>query len=236
MDNREQYLDTYTGTEYSEYHEYPRSSTKKTADEKNASGGTGAVAKVLLWVLGSIVGITILFGCGIFWIWGLDYLGVIDFDRAPVSGQNEFNQPADDYDEFEEFYDYFDDYFSGQLPDNGFSDGGDDSAAPQAGTPGIGVTIQEINQLDIPVDETYVGGLVVLDINPAGALVGKDIQIGDLIVAANGNPITTIDGLDVELIATGVGGEMTLTVARFVEGVAQTHEIEITLIDVSTLS
>lgn len=233
MDNRDQYLDTYREDGLSVYRANPAG---ESAKEKSANGGIGTAAKVLLWILGSIVGITLLFGCGIFWAWGLDYLGVIDFDRAPVSGQNEFNQPADDYDEFEEFYDYFDDYFSGQLPNNGFSDGGDDSAAPQAGTPGIGVTIQEINQLDIPVDETYVGGLVVIDINPAGALVGKDIQIGDLIVAANGIPITTIDGLDVELNATGVGGEMTLTVARFVEGVAQIHEIEITLIDISTLN
>ena len=237
MDNRDQYIDTYND---SELQVYRMNRTTEPAAEAPAPKGIGIVAKVLLWILGSIVGLTVLFGCGIFWIWGLDYIGVINYNRAPVSGQNEFNQPSGGYNEFEDFYNYFDDFFGGQMPNGGGSVGGSEgnggnseSADPQAGTPGIGVTIQALAELDFAIDEIYTGGLVVIEISETGALVGKDVQIGDLIVAANGTPITSIEELDVQLKATGVGGNMTLTIARFVNGVAATHEIEITLIDLS---
>lgn len=231
MDNRDQYIDTYNDSELQVYH--MNRTYEPAAAEKPASKGVGIVAKVLLWVLGTIVGLTVLFGCGIFWVWGLDYLGVINYNRAPVSGQNEFNQPSGGYNEFEDFYDYFDDFFGGQMPNGGQipNGGSSENANPQAGTPGIGVTIQELAELDFAIDDIYTGGLVVVEISETGALVGKDVQIGDLIVAANGSPITSIDELDVQLKTTGVGGEMTLTIARYVNGVAATHDVVITLID-----
>ncbi len=231
MDNRDQYLDAYNDNAYQAY---PAEIADVQPPKKPASQGIGIVARVLLWILGTIVGLTVLFGCGIFWVWGLDYLGVIDYNRAAPNGQNEFNQPSNGYNEFEDFYDYFDDFFGGQMPNGGNSGSAGGNTEPQAGTPGIGVTIQAFGEIDIPIEDTYTGGLLVVEISPTGALVGKDIKVGDLIVAANGVPVTSIADLDVQLKATGVGGEMKLTVARSENGVAATHEIVITLIDLST--
>jgi|GEM_PF-1680261 len=239
MDQREQYLDTYSRQEQTVAlrEELPKEANNTcSAKEKKASQHLlSAPARVLLWILGVIVGVTLLFGCGIFWVWGLDYLGVIDYDRTN-DGKNEFNQGSS-YDEFEEFYDYFNDYFGGSIiaPDD--PSGGDDGsqADPQNGTPGIGVTIQEIPTLDFVIEDKYTGGLVIAEISPTGALAGTEVQTGDLIVAANGEATPTIDALDVQLKATGVGGEMVLTLARFVNGVATTYEVTITLIDLSTV-
>ena len=121
MDNRDQYLDTYNDSELQVYH---MNRAAEPVADKPASGGIGIVARVLLWILGTIVGLTILFGCGIFWVWGLDYLGAIDYNRAPANGQNEFNQPSGGYNEFEDFYNYFDDYFGAQIPNGGGNSGG----------------------------------------------------------------------------------------------------------------
>lgn len=240
MDQRDLQLDTYcengqtiaqqpTHREYySELPDYAQAVRADSASERRP----GLFARILLWVVGIVVGATLLFGCGIFWVWGLDYLGVIDYNRTN-DGKNEFNQGSS-YDEFEEFYDYFNDYFGGSMIIPDAPDDGGNSSEPQAGTPGIGVTIQEISSLEFAIDEKYTGGLVVVEISPTGALVGTDVQIGDLIVAANGVPTPTIDDLDVQLKATGVGGEMVLTVARFVNGVATTYDVTITLIDLST--
>ncbi len=242
MDQRDMHLDTYhengqimsvppmANDRYAELPDYAETAKACSASQRRVS----MPARVLLWILGTIVGITLLFGCGIFWVWGLDYLGVIDFN--PVNnGKNEFNQDSG-YEEFEDFYDYFDDYFGGSMIIPGSPDENSGSNSdPQKGTPGIGVTIQEVSVLEFAIDDKYTGGLVVLEISPTGALVGTQVQVGDLIVAANGAETRTIDDLDAQLSATGVGGEMVLTVARFENGVATTYEETITLIDLSTV-
>jgi len=242
MDQRDLHLDTYNengqfvsvlptaNDRRAELPDYAEAVRDYAASQKRLS----APARVLLWILGIIVGITLLFGCGIFWVWGLDYLGVIDFN--PVNdGKNEFNQESG-YEEFEEFYDYFNDYFGGSMIIPGSPDENNGSNSdPQKGTPGIGVTIQQVSELEFVIDEKYTGGLVVLEINDKGALVGTQVKVGDLIVAANGAETRAIEDLDAQLSATGVGGEMVLTVARFENGVATTYEETVTLIDISTI-
>lgn len=239
MNQNEQYLDTYANGTIQEYSAAELAERRARAERpEKKTGRPNAFVRGLMWAFGIIVGATVLFGCLIFWVWGLDYLGVIDYNNQSNPGKNEFNQDSGGYSEFEDFYDYFNDYFGENggviIPPNGGS--GSAPANPQSGTPGIGVTIQELPQLDFAIDDTYTAGLVVVEINPKGALVGTDVQVGDLIVAANGSPCPSIDALDLELKATGVGGEMTLTVARFVAGVATTHEVTITLVDISELS
>ena len=187
-------------------------------------------ARICLWFVGVIVGVTLIFGCGIFWMWGLDYIGVIDTGRS--SGSNDSSQSGgNDYSEFEDFYDYFDDYFggSGSAPDSGSNDS---TTTPK---PGIGVTIQEII-LDFTIDDLYTGGLVIVEISENGALAGTEAQVGDLIVAVNGTPCPNFDTLDAQIAATGIGGEMVLTLARYTNGVAATFEVPITLIDMNAIN
>lgn len=198
-------------------------------------------ARIGMWIVGTVAGITIIFGCALFWIWGINAIDTIGADKTAPSGSNEFNQPSGDsdgyggYNDFEDFYEYFNDFFDGYGYGSNDNGGGSSSDEPQSGTPGIGVTIQQL-PLDFVIEDKYTAGLVIIEINPNGALVGTEAQVGDLIVAANGSPCTSFEDLDAELQATGVGGEMILTVARFENGVAGTFEISITLIDINSLN
>ena len=235
MNQNEQYLENYS-SETAQGCSAPENVQRPVRQEKN--NRPNILARALLGAVGTVVGATLLFGCFVFWVWGLDYLGVISYDGGSDSGRNEFNQDSGGYSEYDDFYDYFEDYFGGNggmiIPPESGNDPSD--SAPQNGTPGIGVTIQEIPELDFAIDDIYTSGIVVVEINPKGALVGKDIQVGDLIVAANGEPCPNIEALDIQLKKVGVGGEMTLTVARYVAGVASTHDITITLVDISELN
>lgn len=188
-------------------------------------------ARVGMWFVGVAVGVTLIFACVIFWIWGLNYLGVIDTDKSVPSG-NEFNQSGDDYSEFEEFYDYFDDFFGGI---GGSDDGQDEGGTASDSKPGIGVTIQAL-VLDFVIEDTYSAGLVIVEISEKGALAGTAAQVGDLIVAVNGEACPSFDALDAHIAQAGIGGELTLTLARFINGVASTFDVTITLIDMSTLN
>ncbi len=235
MNNNEQYLDTYASGEIQNY----SAGGAQSVPAESARRSPGFFTRVLLWTFGIIVGATVLFGCLIFWVWGLDYLGVIDYDNSSASAKNEFNQDSGGYSEYDDFYDYFNDFFDGGNGYGNFvipDDGGPGITNPQSGSPGIGVTIQEVPELAFVIDDKYTAGLAVAEINPKGALVGTEIQVGDLIVAANGEPCPNIDALDVQLKKTGVGGEMTLTVARYVAGVPSTFEVVITLIDLNDLN
>jgi len=200
--------------------------------EKAVSGSAqffSLPARIGMWFVGVIVGLTLIFGCGIFWVWGLNYIGLIDTERNAAPQPNDFNQSGDDYSEFEDFYNYFDDYFGGPVA------GDDEESDAAASTPGIGVTIQEIT-LEFTIEDKYDAGLVIVEINEKGAFAGTDAQVGDLIVAVNGEKCPNIDTLDVFLQETGIGGEMIVTLARYTNGVASTFEVPVTLIDISTLN
>lgn len=189
-------------------------------------------ARIGMWFVGVIVGLTLIFGCGIFWVWGLNYIGVIDTDKNVAPQTNEFNAPdGDEYSEFEDFYNYFDDYFGGYTDPSGSEE---DESSVAEGTAGIGVTIQEVT-LEFTIDDTYNAGMVIVEINEKGAFAGTEAQVGDLIVAVNGEACPTIEALDVFLQETGIGGTMTVTLARYTNGVADTFEVPVTLIDISTL-
>lgn len=189
-------------------------------------------ARIGMWFVGVIVGLTLIFACGIFWAWGLEYIGLIDTGRNNASQSDGSNsQGGSDYSEFEDFYDYFGGYF-GNMPSGGESQDGQSQTQP---TPGIGVTIRQI-QLDFIIDDTYSAGLVIEEINEKGALAGTEAKVGDLIVAVNGQPCPTMDALDVFLQQTGIGGEMVMTLARYTNGVASTFEVPITLIDINSIN
>jgi len=220
------------GEQYDRHYAEPPCEEERYREPSGASRFFSLPARIGMWFVGVIVGLTLIFGCGIFWVWGLNYIGLIDTDRN-VPPTNEFNSPnGDDYSEFEDFYNYFDDYFGG-MPGNGGSSGQESQDSQP--TAGIGVTIQEVT-LEFTIEDTYDAGLIIVDINEKGALAGTEAKVGDLIVAVNGEKCTTIDELDVFLKETGIGGVMTLTVARYTNGVAATFEVPITLIDVAELN
>lgn len=193
-------------------------------------------ARIGLWMVGVPAGISILFGCVMLWIWGLGYLGVIPANDARETGGNEFNYPYNGDEPFN-YYDYFENYFDDHFGDyfGGGNNGGSDGSTPPApqteGTPGVGVTIQQID-LDFVIEDRYDSGLVILEIREDSSLAGTEAKLNDLIVAANGIPTPDIDTFTNLLYETGVGGEMTLTIARFVNGVASTFTVDVTLIDI----
>ncbi len=191
-------------------------------------------ARVCMWFVGVIVGLTLLFACGIFWVWGLDYIGLIDTGRDNVTQSGGSGPQGGDYSEFEDFYDYFGGYF-GNMPSGGGNQGDQGGQSQNQPTAGIGVTIRQI-PLDFIIDDTYSAGLVIEEINEKGALAGTEAKVGDLIVAVNGEPCPTMEVLDKHLQQTGIGGQMTMTLARYTNGVASTFDVTITLIDINSLN
>lgn len=235
------YMTEQTGVPYADapvYSELPvqEESAPRRKSRPGSADFFSLPARIGMWIVGVIVGATLVFGCGLFWAWGLDYIGVISLDKSPAAPSD---NSGSGYSEYDEFYDYFEDFFGGYGGAfdsfGGEVEGEEESGSAESeGKPGIGVTIQQI-VLDFTIDDLYTGGLVVIEISENGALVGTDVQIGDLIVAVNGIACPSFEVLDEQISATGIGGEMILTVARYTNGVAATFEVPIILIDMNAV-
>jgi S1-C subfamily serine protease len=108
-------------------------------------------------------------------------------------------------------------------------------ATGRAVQPGIGVSILS----DDLARRSEVEGVVIRSVQPRGPAARAGLEglrrtargwaLGDLIVAVNGKPVRTIDEMAQVFEDTGVGGVVTLTVAR--DGKERTVELE--LIDLS---
>ena len=94
------------------------------------------------------------------------------------------------------------------------------------GRPTIGITCQTISL----TEESYVNqgsGVYVNSVTPRGPAAQAGVRSGDIILAANGQPVTSLEDLTVARDAAGVGGSLRLTIWR--EG--ETLELTLTLMD-----
>lgn len=200
-------------------------------------------ARVGMWTVGIIAGLTIIFGCVVIWILGLDYLGVID--KAPkkndtynfyIYGDNsavpQTPSAGGDYEDFENF---LEDFFGSGGANGGYfinpfgGEQGGTQTEPQAGTPGLGIKAVEIT-LDFAIEDKYTAGVVIDTIEEYSSFVGTPVKENDLIVAAEGKTVTTVAQLKQCYANKSVGDEIDLVVARYSNGVASTFEVTVKLV------
>lgn len=212
-------------------------------------------ARVGMWTVGVIAGLTVIFGCFVIWVLGLDYLGVINRDKQPekngvynfyIYGENEAvpqtPSAGDSYDDFENFLDdffgsggangFFGDFFAGgDQSGEQFGSGAEGSAQadPQVGSPGLGIKAVEL-ALDFAIEDKYTAGVVIDTIEEYSSFIGTDVKENDLIVAAEGKTISTVAELKASYADKAVGDELDLTIARYSNGVASTFEVTVKLI------
>ena len=213
-------------------------------------------ARVGMWIVGVIAGLTVIFGCGIVWMLGLDYLGVIDrADSQEKNGTYNFYiygdnsavpqtpNAGDSYEDFENFLDdffgngggsedfseYFGDFYGGGANGNGGANGGAETQ-PKAGTPGLGITVVELT-LDFAIEDKYTAGLVIDTIEDYSSFVGTEVKENDMIVAAEGKAVSTVEELKACYADRSIGDEVGLTIARYSNGVAETFDVTVKLIE-----
>ncbi len=200
-------------------------------------------ARVCMWIVGSIAGLTVIFTCVLVWISGLQFLGILGTKEPEAPAQSE-TQGGDVYnfyvydDTFGELpadgipdgglEDYFDDFFA--APENGGEEEDDGNAQPQSGTPGLGITIMAL-ELQFAIDDKYTAGLVIDTIEDYSSFVGTKVRVNDMIVAAEGEPTPTPDALKSHFADKAVGDEITLTIARYESGVATVFDVTVKLIE-----
>jgi serine protease Do len=88
----------------------------------------------------------------------------------------------------------------------------------EAGQPFIGVGLRTITpqlagQFGLPVEE----GAVITEVFGGGAAAEAGLAVGDIVVASDGEPISSRDDLLERIDQVGVGGEVTLTLMRPVQ-------------------
>ena len=180
-----------------------------------------APARVLLWILGVIVGVTVVFGCVVFWMFGINYV-YSSFIAQPGSSASEQQTPDGN-----EFFFYYPDGEGGYSITEPTTPDGSTQSGSKAG---LGVTVGQL-ELEFNVDGIYDCGLLIMSINEDSAFTGTDVRVNDLIVAAEGVAIETIDELSVVLDARKPGDKVSFTIARYENGVADTFNVTVTLIE-----
>ena len=98
----------------------------------------------------------------------------------------------------------------------------------EAGQPFIGVGLFTVNpqlagQFGLPVEE----GAVITDVFGGGAAAEAGLVVGDIVVAADEEPISSRDDLLERIDQVGVGGELTLTLMRLVEDRFETAQVTV---------
>lgn len=214
---------------------------RQKRERPDASFRISVPARIFLWIVGIIVGATLVFGSFLLWMFGLNYLGVLPESCVPAqqngsSGQNEFNS-----DPFGDYKDYFDYFFGeggiygnpgGGNGGNGGNEGGNGGGSQSQGTPGLGVTVTPL-ELDFTIDNIYKTGLVIVTIADDSAFIGTEVAVNDLIVAVEGKPVAQVSDMSEIFAARGVGGKVDFTIARYENGVASTFNVTVTLVDIS---
>lgn len=213
-------------------------------------------ARVCMWIVGSIAGITVIFTCVLVWISGLQFLGVIGGSQQPEavieesSGNGDvynfyiYDEPADGQlpsgggegsaeGDIEDYFDYF--FGGGGIEGFGGSGGNEGSAggnesAEQQGRAGLGITILAL-ELEFTIDGKYTGGLVIDTIEDYSAFIGTDVRVNDMIVAVEGEASPNIEVLQKYLAERQIGDELTMTIARYSGGVASTFDVTVKLIE-----
>jgi len=221
----------------------------------------GKAARTCMWIVGIIAGLTVIFTCVLVWIAGLRYLGVIDDPGAePVKQPDIYNYYIYG-DSSGQLPDGFDDFFGSgeednegeekedpsgsQTPENGGEQpeggqegeqtpdsSGEKPAEPQSGNPGLGITIIAL-ELEFTIDGKYNSGMVITAFADNSSFNGTEVQVNDMIVAANGIPTPTPDDLKAHFAGKSVGDELKLTIARYKDGVATTFDVTVKLVPIA---
>lgn len=225
----------------------PEPTTKTRTAKKHR---LSTAARVCMWIVGSIAGLTIIFTCVLVWISGLQYIGVIgsgtEKTEETVPSGDTYNffiyddtitdqlpsvDPDDDSgSSADDFEDYFGGFFGGESGSEDDSSEDDEAAQQQSGTPGLGITIVAL-ELQFAIDDKYTGGLVIDTIEDYSSFVGTEVRVNDMIVAAEGEPTPLPADLKAQFEGKSVGDEITLTIARYTNGVAETFDVTVNLIE-----
>lgn len=201
----------------------------------------GKAARAWMWFVGVIVGITLIFLCVLAWIYGLQFLGYLGNGSSRIETQSGdtynfyvFDGSANGNGSFNS-QDDFEDYFNGFFSNGNGDNSGEGAADPdtQSGTPGLGITIVQ-QELQFTIDDRYTAGLVIYTIEENSSFTGTDVQVNDMIVAIDGMATPDTSTLKDYLASKAVGDEVTVTVARYKEGVATTFDVTVNLIDMDS--
>ncbi len=98
----------------------------------------------------------------------------------------------------------------------------------EAGQPFIGVGLRTITpqlagQFGLPVEE----GAAVTEVFGGGAAAEAGLAVGDIVIASDGEPISSRDDLLERIQEVGVGGDLTLTLMRPVQNRFETAEVTV---------
>ena len=195
-------------------------------------------ARVLLWICGTAVALTVLFGCAVLCVLGAR--AVIGGGTATQTMPNSGSFPEGS--EIDPFGGYSYGYGSGDtnpfsgfgLPDDWYNYGGGQSSQQSSGSnAGLGITATQL-ELEFTIDDKYDGGLVIVEINDDSSFTGTDVKVNDLIVAMDGKATPTLDDLKSELAKMEPGDKTTLTIARYENGIATTFDQEVTLVELKS--
>lgn len=126
------------------------------------------------------------------------------------------------------------DFYDDSDEDNASSDSDMIIDSSQTSNAGLGVVV---SALDSSQAGGYgiAGGLVIIGIEDLSSFSGTDVQQYDIITAANGRIITTINELSAVLNKHQPGDELTLTITRFSDGFAESFDVTVVLIDKTQL-
>ena len=237
-----------------------RGREKKT---RISASGLSLPARIGIWTVGVVSGLTVLMLCAVAWVFGINYLGSALSPEKQTAAQNQQSAPqgggnggnffffpdenggwsssSGDNDENDGGYpgsSIFPGWNGGNGNNNGNNnsndnDGGDINEASKP-TAGFGITTGAIEP-DIPI-EGYSGGMLIQSIKDGSAFDGLDVREYDLIVAFDGVPTPDMDSLDAQLKKHDVGDRVRITLARYESGVARIFDVDITLIDINSVN
>lgn len=179
--------------------------------------------RILAWFFGIVGGITFLVACV-----------TVCFSVFRFTSGNQISGGNDSFSFDEDFF-LIPDFYDDDSEEGGISSGSDmiiDSS--QTSDAGLGVVV---SALDSSQAGGYgiAGGLVIIGIEDLSAFEGTDVQQYDIITAANGRIITTINELSAVLNKHQPGDELTLTITRFSDGFAESFDVTVILIDKTQL-
>lgn len=206
-----QYTVQYAQQPYGNPVQQPQYAAQPTPAVSAASTSSSPLKRVLLTVLAIAGTVTAVFLCICLCIFGARIaFGSIssDSDSSAPSFSEEWDEPRTE-------------------PDNGNS-----GSNQSGGSPGLGITVET---LDSTVASRFGldGGLCIRAFSEVNAFEGTDVQALDIITACEGEPVATTDDLSKFLASSSVGDSLTLTITRFNEGVGETFDVTVKLVDIS---
>ncbi len=178
--------------------------------------------RILAWFFGIVGALTFLAVCV------MVCFSVFRFTSGNQTSNGNGNFSFDD--DFFLIPDFYDD----SDEDNASSDSDMIIDSSQTSNAGLGVVV---SALDSSQAGGYgiAGGLVIIGIEDLSSFSGTDVQQYDIITAANGRIITTINELSAVLNKHQPGDELTLTITRFSDGFAESFDVTVVLIDKTQL-